>query len=274
MRRTLANSTPALVAVTVGAIAFGVVVLSARNAFRTLGDPALVTGWTLFALLLFLVVFNLRKRLPMIPLLRARWWTLAHVAGGILALAVFWTHTGSFWPTGAYERFLAGVFYLTSASGLLGHLFSGVYPKRLTETGIEIIYERIPAEIAELRADAETLVTECLRETGHDTLGRYYVETLDWFMRKPRFRFNTLWGGRRGTNWINRHLDSVRRYLGPQEREYLKRLAGILHHKNRVDMHYAIQGVLKGWLLVHLPLAVSLVILALWHTVLVHVYAL
>lgn len=254
--------------------AFFAVAWPARRSYAALGDPSVVTGWVLLVLLSFLALFNLRKRLPMLPLLRARWWTLAHVGGGVLALALYWLHTGSLWPTGAYERFLAGAFYVTCASGLLGHLFNKVFPQRLTETGIEIIYERIPAEIARVRRDAEAAMLQCLRDTGTDTLGRYYVETLDWYLRRPRFLVNCLWGGRRGTNWVNRRLATVRRYLGPAEAKYLDRLADLLHHKSRVDVHYATQGVLKGWLLLHVPVAAATLLLSFWHLLLVHVYAL
>lgn len=270
--RTAAS--PGLFATTVAAALFVAVALAAQHSYATLGDPALVTGWSLFALLLFLALFNVRKRLSMLPLLRARWWTPAHVGGGVLALGLFWLHTGSLWPYGAYERFLAGAFYLVSVSGLVGQLFNRVYPRRLTETDVEIIYERIPAEIARVRAQAEAVMLDCLRETGADTLGRYYIETLDWYLRRPRFLFNCLWGGRRGTNWVNRRLATVRRYLGDAEAKHLRRLADLMHHKSRIDVHYAIQRVLKGWLLLHVPAAAATVVLSVWHVLLVHVYAL
>ena len=43
---------------------------------------------------------------------------------------------------------------------------------------------------------------------------------------------------------------------------------------NKIDIHYATQRVMKGWLLVHVPLTMGMMMLTLWHIIVVHVYAL
>ena len=62
----------------------------------------------------------------------------------------------------------------------MGYFIEKIYPRRLTGTGIEIIYERIPIELADIRDECERLILECTKTTKSDTVARYYVETFDW----------------------------------------------------------------------------------------------
>lgn len=254
-------------------LAFLVVLLFASYRIRLkLGLPELLTGWSLFVLMMWLTFFNARKRLSMLPLATARNWLILHVVVGLIAVPLFWLHTGVVWPTGLYEQVLALLFYLVSANGLLGFLLLEIYPARLTQTGLEIIYERIPAEIAEMREKAETILLSCTRETGSDTLAKHYLEALDWFFRRPRFFMSHALGGQRGSQWVRHQLATVRRYLDDKERSFLEEIARIAEVKNKVDFHYALQSIMKGWLLVHVPLAVAVIALAGWHVLIVHVY--
>jgi hypothetical protein len=233
-----------------------------------------VTGWILFAVMVLLAAFNARKKLSMLPLGRARTWLLAHMAGGLLALVLFWIHTGTVWPHGLYLKALAACFYLVSTSGIIGYLLQRIYPKQLTDTGFEIIYEKIPAEITTLREQAGTVVLACTKETGADTLARHYVETLDWYFRRPRFFISHLVGGRKARAWHRQQCATVQRYLDDKGRAFLDQLTRLAERKHDLDVHYALQTILKGWLLIHLPLAVATMTLAVWHVILVHVYAL
>ncbi len=248
--------------------------LSSTYLAHHLGDPAYVTGYTLFGFMVFLIIFNIRKRLSMLPIFKVRWWTPLHVASGILVIALFWLHTGTLWPGGLYEQAIAIIFYLVSLSGLYGYMVLRVYPGWLTQTGIEVIYEEVPAIVADYREEAERLILECTKETRSDTLARYYTETLDWFFRRPHFIINHLLGGRKGIHWVNQHISTARRYLNDTEREYLDKLNDLASKKNRIDFHFAIQSMMKLWLLFHVPVSVALFLLSLWHLLLVNVYSL
>ena len=148
-------------------------------------------------------------------------------------------------------------------------------PRALTDTGVEIIYERIPAEIARLRGEAEALALDCTRQTGSDTLARHHVESLHWFFREPRFFWNhALFGGKKARAWVRQHVAPVRMYLNDAEAQFLDKLAALAERKVEIDFHYAAQTLMKRWLLLHLPLAVLVVLLTLWHILLVHLYAL
>lgn len=237
-----------------------------------LGEPAFLTGWSLLATMTVLAAFNGRKRLSMVPLGSATVWLRVHIAGGLLAVAIFWLHTGRPWPTGLYEQILAALFYLVSLSGLLGAGLQRLYPPRLTQSGVEVIYERIPGELAEIRKRAQALVLRCTEETGSDTLAQHYLQTLDWFFRRPRFFASHALGGQQTAHWVRQQCGTVRRYLNDAERSYLDQLSALAELKSTIDLHYAAQGVMKGWLLGHVPLAAAVMAMAAWHVLLVYLY--
>jgi hypothetical protein len=271
--QTKSSILPALLLGTL--LAFLIPWLWSRQIFLQLGDPALVTGWWLFAVMIFLGAFNARKKLSMLPLGNASTWLAWHVAGGFLTLALFWLHTASLWPTGLYERALAALFYALNFSGIVGWIMQRVYPRQLSDTGVEVIYERIPAEIAELREKAEALMLDCTRETGSDTLARHYLETLHWFFRQPQFFANhALFGGKKARAWYRQQCDAVRLYLNEAERNFLDQLTALAERKTEVDFHFAAQTLMKRWLLLHVPLTAIVMLLVVWHILLVHIYAL
>ena len=255
----------AVVAVALGGYAY--------RAARDLGDPHFLTGYVLFGLMLGLVLLRGRKALSVVPLGRAVFWLRLHVVGGFLGVIVFWLHTGALWPVGLYEQLIAGLFYFVSASGIFGYLVQRAYPSRLTQTGREIIYERIPAAIAELRDAAEDVILECGEKTGSDTLAKYYAETFDWFFRQPRFLVSNAVGAGRGAHWTRHHSGTVGRYLSSDEDPYLDKLADLLAAKVVIDTHYAAQRIMKTWLWGHVPASMALVVLAIWHLLAVNAYA-
>ncbi|WP_416899043.1 MAG: hypothetical protein ACMVY4_04760 [Minwuia sp.] len=238
------------------------------------GEPAIVTGYTLAGLMVFLGLFNSRKKLSMVPLGRGAYWTAAHAVFGTLTLGLFWVHTGSFWPSGAYEQLFALFFYLVSLSGILGYWMQKVIPRRLTENGLEVIWERIPNEVAEIRGKAEAIVEEAAEKAASDTLARYYTETLAWYFRRPRFLTSHFVGFQTGRAYIRREFTAIARYLDDTERQYLGQLEDLAQIKNRLDFAYAVNGMAKLWLLFHVPMAVGVLLLMIWHIILVHVYLL
>ncbi len=247
--------------------------MDSRSTRVQLGDPDPMTGYWLYGIMVFLTVFNLRKRLPVLPLGDASTWLKLHVIGGVLALAIFWLHTGTIWPNGPYEKVLATLFYLTMLSGIGGFFIQRIYRRLLTQSGMEIIYERIPAQLDALRRQAEAVVLESCDKTRMDTLGRYYLDTLEWFFQRPRFALGHAVRSRRSRQWLRQQDEAVRRYLNEAERTYLDELTELALEKDRVDLHYTLQGVMKLWLLVHVPLTVALMVLGTWHLVVVNVYS-
>lgn len=237
-----------------------------------LGFPSLVTGWSLFLVLVTLALFNIRKMLSSLPLANSSSWMNLHLPGGVLAVGIFWLHTGSPWPLGVYEKFLAFLFYMTTLTGILGFVIQRSFPRRLTQSGAEYVFERIPMEIVDIQNKAKELLLNCVRETKRDTLAIQFMEHLDWYFQRPRFFLNHVLGGQKGESWVHQQCSNMELALNPQEITYLKKLFALANTKKSIDIHFALQTVLKYWTLFHLPLAVSLMTLALWHLMVVYVY--
>lgn len=232
-----------------------------------------ITGYSLFVLMLALASLKVRKRLLVLPIGTVRDWMLLHLVFGVLGIALYFQHTGTLWPSGRYEQWIAFFFYLVTISGVSGYVFQRAFPQRLADLGEQVIFERIPVEMAALRERVEALMLEATRETGSDTLARYYAESLHWYFERPRFALSHLRGTGRSEGWIQTHLKVLSRFLNESERAYLVKLEEIALRKSGLDAHHALQGALKLWLFVHVPCAVLLLLLASWHLLIVHIYA-
>ena len=238
-----------------------------------LSDASFVSGWILLGAMISLGIFNIRKRMSALPLGRAAYWLTLHVVLGFFAVGTFMVHTNYVWPTGVYEQLLASLFWLTAVSGILGWLYQRAIPRRLSRIGYEVIFERVPAEIAHLREEAEAAALEGVGSSGEPTLGRFYSESLDWFFQRPRFVVSHLLGTGAATYWLEQRSLAVRRLLGSAEVKALNEIEKIARLKISVDAHYAIQRSLKLWVFAHVLLTSATLSLSVWHLILVHVYA-
>ncbi len=256
-----------------GALALAAIGYYAQTERLGLRDATFVTGWILLGAMVSLGLFNIRKRLSALPLGRAAYWLALHVVVGFFAVGMFVVHTGGVWPTGGYEQVLAGLFWATALSGVFGWLYQRTMPKRLSRVGYEVIYERIPAEIADLREAAENATLDGVSASGQPTLGRFYSETAEWFFQQPRFGWSHILGTGAAEQWVDQRFKTVRRLVGSQEAPALDAIEAAARQKLCVDAHYALQRSLKLWVAVHVVLTAATLSLAVWHLILVHVYA-
>jgi hypothetical protein len=219
---------------------------------------------------LFLGMLKLRKRMAVVSIVRVAWWKYAHVVVGTFVIGVFFLHTGTIWPQGSYEQLLAGLFYGVVITGLLGVLIQKLYPPQLNISDTEVIFERIPDELSDLRGAAEGVVKECVEKTGSNTIAQFYIESLDWFFRRPRFMVSHLWGRGKSEHWVEHKCETVSRFLGDSETEYLIKLRNLSEQKAKVDFHYYAQSLLKYWLFLHIPIAVAAILVGIWHLLIVN----
>lgn len=114
-----------------------------------------LTGWLLLALCLGLTAYNLRKKLPFLPLLSSRVWLQFHAYAGLFAGVLFIFHLRFSIPGGAFNLVLAALFLAVTLSGIGGWWLSRVIPRRLTSAGGEVPFERIPIIRRDIRLQAE-----------------------------------------------------------------------------------------------------------------------
>jgi hypothetical protein len=239
---------------------------------RNLSSSAFTTGYLLLAAILFLALYNVRKKLAFLPLGSSTAWLQWHLYVGMGTVGVFALHAGSEWPRGMLDATLASVYLLTVASGLAGLYLTRTIPAQLARVGVEIIYERIPALRLQVRRQAGEAVLESVTASGATTLADFYTTRLyDFFGRSRGWRYVL-----RPTSALRRALmremQDLRRYLSEQEQAGCERLFALVRRKDDLDFHDARQKLLKLWLFVHIGLTYALVLLAMLHGLLAHAY--
>jgi len=232
---------------------------------------AYLTGWGLFAVMLFLSVYNGRKKLPFLPLGSSETWLQLHIYLGLLTAIVFLFHIRFHLPTGWFEGTLAWLYVLVMVSGIFGLAVTRIFPRRLTARGGEVIYEKIPGLRHNLRQQAETIALG--GENPSRTLAEFYGRRLSLFFAEFRNFGHHLVESRRPLNSLIAELEDLRRYLSEAERGALERILTLVRQKDTLDYHQALQTTLKLWLFVHLPLTWSLLIFSLVHIALVYAFA-
>lgn len=232
-----------------------------------------LTGWGLLALMLILTGYNARKKLAFLPLLSSRTWFQIHVYLGLFTGLAFLLHLQWRVPTGWFEGVLAWLFVGVTLSGIFGWWLSRSMPKRLTTTGGEVPFERIPVIRRSLREQAEALVLGAIPAAKATTLADFYTARLaDFFAGPANFRSHAV-GSRRPLTELLDNFVEVNRFLGSAEKETSAKLADLVRQKDALDFHRAGQLLLKGWLFVHIPLTYGLLVFSFVHVVLVYAFS-
>ncbi len=250
-----------------------VIVLLVAMQFTMLRDASFDTGWLLVAVMLVLMSYNLRKKLPVLPLGSASGWFQTHIYVGLIAALLFFLHVGVVLPSGRFETLLWLVFMGLLLSGFFGLAITRLVPSRLTERGERLIYERIPLFRAELAGEAEILVSRSVEETALGSIAGYYSRRLQGYFARPRNFWLHILGSNQATQRILGDLKSLERYLPPTGREILGEIEALVVAKDNLDFQHAWQKLLKVWLFLHVPLTHGAVVLVVVHVILVHAFA-
>lgn len=230
-----------------------------------LRQPALVSGLVLFAVILLLALFNARKKLPFLPLLTASTWLQVHIYAGLFSVVLFLFHIGFKRPQGLLEIALALLFLAVSVSGVIGLAISRWVPARLTLHGENLIFERIPALRTCVKQELEKLVLASVPDTHSTTIADFYEHKLRAYFERPRHLWSHLLGYSKPLHALLSEVGAMDRYLSAGEREVMGEIAEYIRIKDNLDFQLAAQGLLKGWLFVHIPLTYALILVGVVH---------
>jgi hypothetical protein len=234
---------------------------------------AYLSGWTLLFVMLLLTFYNARKKIPFLPLFSSQGWLQFHIYAGLLTGVLFAIHVSYRVPTGWFEGTLAWLYALVMLSGFFGLFISRSVPKRLTTRGGEVLYERIPAVRRSLQEQAEALALKSVPAVKSTVIAEFYVRELKDFFNGPK-NFLPHWlEVRSPLNRLINKINDLNRYLNDQERETLAQIATLVRQKDGLDYHQALQGMLKLWLFVHIPLTYSLLLCTVVHILLVFAFS-
>ena len=254
---------------------FGLIALIAATAgtlwlntkYSALPNYAYLTGWALLAGMFVLTIYNVRKKLPFLPLGKSETWLQIHIYLGFFTTLLFLIHLRFRMPHGWFEITLAWLFVLVSGSGMVGLFFSRVLPRRLATRGGEVIFEKIPALRHALKTGAENLALGA--DAKSLVIAEFYTKRLAPFFAGPKNFWLHLAESRRPVSALLAELEDLRRFANDIERVKIEKLIALVRQKDGLDYHRALQLALKLWLFVHIPLTYGLMIFTVLHIVLV-----
>lgn len=232
-----------------------------------------LSGWVLFAVMLFLTFFNLRKRIPFLRIGSTSFWLQLHVYVGVFSGVLFFVHIGWSWPEGNFHQLLAWCYVVVFMTGVLGLWISRRFPRMLTIAGYETPFERIPYARSSLREEAEALVLTGVDGQTSPVIAEFYSKTLGMFFTRPCNRWAHLRQSRAPQAAHVSQFDEVRRYAKKGEGEMLEKLGELVARKHLLDYQYSLQSALRLWLFAHIPLSYSLLIFSVLHIIIVYAFS-
>jgi len=262
MKRMRHRRTLGLLILVIATVLYAWAHLSLETRFQ---PAARWSGILLFVLSCGLALFNARKKLPFIPLLSATTWMQIHIYVGFFTVVVFLFHTGFRAPAGGLEILTHALFAAVALSGVIGLALSRFLPPRLTAHGENVVFERIPGMIVSLRKEAEQLIVAAEAKTHSSSIAEFYEARLAAFFARPRHLWSHLVSSPKPLNSLLERIDALDRYLDADERETSAQIAGLVRAKNNLDHQWHLQGLLKVWLFVHIPLSFALLLFAAVH---------
>jgi hypothetical protein len=245
-----------------------------------LRDARYLDGWVLAGgMVLQLHLHVARKTLRMSPRWSSRLQTI-HVVWGYFLIVAFLSHTEFSTPETAFEWALWTGFVLVSVSGVIGTYLAWSVKARL-QINQRTSYDRIPARRLALAREAHAVVTRAdpgaaiaLPAPPHESWIRELYETrLDSFFKGHRNFFAHLVGSERPLKQLIEPIDELAACVDRQNQMKLAAIKELVIEKNRLDFAAVHLGLNRAWLLVHVPVTYSLVVLTVLHILVAYAFS-
>lgn len=266
--------------------------VQSRSQHRSVGNSplGLAYGVISYAIFIFAVLLNARKRFPQWRLGRAQTWLRAHIWLTILTLPLVFMHA-AFRFGGLMTSSLMWLYLLVMASGFYGLALQQFMPRLMKQRlTLETIYDQIPyltqrlrASVLRMRDELRTVTTVHAGESAHaqahapvlvpaaaaeedlsaatllDALEREVIPYLnDRNPRRAALADEMLAG---------EFFRMLRLRLVPEHQAQADLLAGWCLEYQQMQLQTRYHRWLHGWLLVHVPASFLLIILTGWHAV-------
>lgn len=259
-----------------------------------------------FGFMIFAALLGARKRVPVWRIGRAQAWMRGHLWLGLLSLPVILFH-GGFHFGGTLTSVLMWLLMITVVSGLFGAALQHYVPRVMTaDVKLETIYDEIGTVRKLLREEADRAVEtvcgplgigkpaseEVLRAGGLSAaramattsggaavaaaaetvvlseeecapLRRFYLGEMRPFLDRPKQR------GSRLSDADKAHgaFSGLRTLMPPPAQATLQDLEDICDEARQLVRQEQLHHWLHGWLLVHIPLSLALILLGAVHAV-------
>jgi hypothetical protein len=246
-----------------------------------LRDPRYLDGWVLAAGMSLQLYFHIAVKSASLSPKSIMRWRQIHIVVGLVLISAFISHSDFSLPDTGFEWALWASFMLVTLSGVFGtYLAWSLKAKRGIDESIGL--DRIPARRAELARQAEATVAQ----TGPATaaiglpmqpqdawIGDLYTTHLRAYFQGQRNSIAHLIGSQRPLKRLTDEIDALSRYVDKQSQEKLEAIKALVIEKDRLDFSSVHFGLTKGWLLVHVPVTYSLIVLSVLHVLVVYAFS-
>lgn len=241
----------------------------------------LIFGALAFAIFLFASALGIRKKERLWPIGKVRLWLKAHIWLTILTIPLVGFHCG--WTWGSPHTTVALLLYIiVMASGFFGLAMQQFMPSFMKERlPREVVFEQIPYIRQRIAESAEALRKDCLPPsekpdakpdpkavpmTPDDLAG---AATIREFLEADAQPYLALKNGRKHSLHSQRTSDEAFRLLKlsvtPKWLPRVEELQAGCDERRRTDLQTRLQHWLHGWLLIHVPVSVLLLVVTFWH---------
>lgn len=220
----------------------------------------LAFGFLAAGVFLFEMLYPVRRPRAR-PLGTARNWIQAHIYLGAVAFVAVVIHSGFSWPRGGMGWWLLILSAWTTFSGVLGVWLQKWIPASLADgLRVEALYERIPSLVEQLKTEADALMAD-----AGDVLERFYRTEVAPSLSRLSPSWSFLLDVRAGRERALEPFRRITQFVDPAEKEKVDDLMNLYTEKVELDAHYTLQGVLRRWLVLHVPAAGLLIGLLVVH---------
>lgn len=222
------------------------------------GSPTgLAFGIAGFAMMLYAGLLGARRRVRVWRLGRAQGWMRGHLWLGLLSLPLILLHADLGAGVGL-ARALVWLLAAVVASGVVGAWLQHVLPQRLLrDVPMETIYDEIAHVRAQLLAEADRLAAE-----APEALRDIYRSEVRGFIEHPGAGHPLA-----DAEGAASRFQKARAFVPPELHAALDDLENICEEQRQLMRQSRLHRILHGWLLLHVPLSIALLVLAVVHVV-------
>ena len=261
--------------------------------------PGIIFGIAGFALMLYAGLLGARKKVRVWRIGRAQTWMRGHLWLGALSFPLILFHAGMTFG-GGLAQVLMWLFLVVVVSGLLGAYLQHIMPRRLLRAvPMETIYEQIEHVRTQLLEEADTVVAEACGKLEHETLtpGAWAAARLQpvgvvgpakaalvtterieaeesaplrvFYMRdmRPFVQGPSTSHPLADRDHSTLMFEKVRALVPAVFHASIADLENICEEERQLMLQARLHTILQAWQLVHVPLSIALMLMAIVHIV-------
>lgn len=230
----------------------------------------IISGLAILALLILAACFRLKKFLSPFKIFgTGRTWKHIHIYSGVIAFLLLIFHINFQFPQGLYSNILFYLFGIFILIGLFGVYLQHIIPVKLADLEIEVVYEKIPQIISELRERVHGLLKKPDGSLVSPLLSSFCKQEVFPFFKEALPGFRYAFSVTSGLIDKLHKFDNCYQFLGDDERCVLEEIKKHFKDKQKLDVHASLQWLLRRWLWLHVFLACLLTVFVTYHLVLI-----